>query len=81
MTELGWKSVGVLELTALPSLDTEQWVPQGPRGRRAAGGRRRRALPVPLDAGVRAGGPAAVADRHGLGGTERGQHGADPGGR
>jgi dipeptidase E len=28
MTELGWKSVGVLELTALPSLDTEQWVPQ-----------------------------------------------------
>jgi dipeptidase E len=27
MTELGWKSVGVLELTALPSLDPEQWVP------------------------------------------------------
>jgi dipeptidase E len=27
MTELGWKSVGVLELTALPSLDAEQWVP------------------------------------------------------
>jgi dipeptidase E len=27
MTELGWKSVGVLELTALPSLDEEQWVP------------------------------------------------------
>jgi dipeptidase E len=24
---LGWKSVGVLELTALPSLDAEQWVP------------------------------------------------------
>jgi dipeptidase E len=27
MTELGWKSVGVLELTALPSLDTERWIP------------------------------------------------------
>jgi dipeptidase E len=24
---LGWKSVGVLELTALPSLDAERWVP------------------------------------------------------
>ena len=27
MTELGWKSVGVLELTALPSIDQERWVP------------------------------------------------------
>ena len=27
MVELGWKSVGVLELTALPSVDREQWVP------------------------------------------------------
>jgi dipeptidase E len=27
MTELGWKSVGVLELTALPSIDKEVWVP------------------------------------------------------
>jgi dipeptidase E len=27
MTELGWKSVGVLELTALPSLEAERWVP------------------------------------------------------
>jgi dipeptidase E len=26
MTELGWKSVGVLELTALPSIDHERWV-------------------------------------------------------
>jgi len=26
MCELGWKSVGVLELTALPSIDTERWV-------------------------------------------------------
>jgi dipeptidase E len=27
MAELGWKSLGVLELTALPSLDEERWVP------------------------------------------------------
>jgi dipeptidase E len=27
MCELGWKSVGVLELTALPSIDEVQWVP------------------------------------------------------
>jgi dipeptidase E len=26
MTGLGWKSVGVLELTALPSIDKERWV-------------------------------------------------------
>src|SRR5947208_9387174 len=25
MTELGWKSVGVLELTALPSIGEERW--------------------------------------------------------
>ena len=27
MCELGWKSMGVLELTALPSIDREHWVP------------------------------------------------------
>ena len=27
MCELGWKSVGVLELTTLPSIDEELWVP------------------------------------------------------
>ncbi|MEH7443718.1 Type 1 glutamine amidotransferase-like domain-containing protein [Bacillus sp. JJ1122] len=27
MVGLGWKSVGVLELTALPSIDDERWVP------------------------------------------------------
>ena len=30
MSELGWKSMGVLELTALPSIDEERWVPMGP---------------------------------------------------
>ena len=27
MVDLGWKSMGVLELTALPSIDEEHWVP------------------------------------------------------
>lgn len=27
MVELGWKSVGMLELTALPSIDRQNWVP------------------------------------------------------
>jgi dipeptidase E len=27
MLELGWKSIGVLELTALPTLDSELWIP------------------------------------------------------
>jgi dipeptidase E len=28
MVDLGWQSVGVLELTALPSIPAERWVPQ-----------------------------------------------------
>jgi dipeptidase E len=28
MCELGWKSLGVLELTALPSIKEEHWIPQ-----------------------------------------------------
>lgn len=28
MSELGWKSVGLMELTALPSIDEEKWVPK-----------------------------------------------------
>ncbi|HKY51289.1 MAG TPA: peptidase E, partial [Candidatus Limnocylindria bacterium] len=27
MCELGWRSLGVLELTALPSIDAKDWVP------------------------------------------------------
>lgn len=27
MCELGWKSLGVLELTALPSVDKDNWIP------------------------------------------------------
>ena len=78
MCELGWKSLGVLELTALPSIDEERWVPMGPGDRRPAGEWRRCPVPVPLDAAVRAGRPPAVAARDGLGGTERREHGDDP---
>ena len=28
MCELGWRSMGVLELTALPSIGAERWVPR-----------------------------------------------------
>ena len=28
LAELGWKSLGVLELTALPSIDKQNWIPQ-----------------------------------------------------
>ena len=52
--------------------------PLGPRDRRPAGERRRRPVPVPLDAAVRAGGSPAVAARDGLGGAERREHGDDP---
>ncbi len=30
LCELDWKSLGVLELTALPSIDEEHWGPHGP---------------------------------------------------
>ena len=52
--------------------------PPGPRDRGPAGGGRRCPVPVLLDAAVRAGGSPAVAERDGLGGTERGEHGDDP---
>ena len=61
MCELGWKSLGVLELTALPSIDKERWVSWVRADGRAAGERRRCPLPVPLDAAVRLHGAVAVA--------------------
>jgi dipeptidase E len=27
LSEIGWKSLGLLELTALPSIDAAQWIP------------------------------------------------------
>ena len=75
---LGWKSMGVLELTALPSLDAERWVPlvretdvllvEGGEPRTCATGCVR----------VRPGRPPAVATRDGLGWCERRKHGDDP---
>src|SRR5207245_2411477 len=49
----------------------------GSGGRRTAGGRRRRDVPEPLDAGVRSGGSPAIAAGHRLGGAERREHGDD----
>ena len=51
----------------------------GSRDRRPTGDWRRCLVPVPLDAAIRAGGPPSVAERDGLGGTERREHGDDPG--
>ena len=77
MCELGWKSLGVLELTALPSIDQEHWVP----------------MVQETDVLLVGGGDATylcywmrqsgLADlvpslRGGLGGTERREHGDDP---
>ena len=76
MCELGWKSLGVLELTALPSIDNERWVSwvQETDVLLVNGGD---ALYLcPLDAAVRTGRPLAVAAR-GLGGAERREHGDD----
>ena len=78
MSELGWKSLGVLELTALPSIDEERWVPWV-----------READVLLVNGGdalylchwmraVRAGRSPAVAERDGLGGAERREHGDDP---
>src|SRR6478735_5893698 len=47
----------------------------GSRDRRPAGERRRRPVPLPLDPTVRPGGSLAVAERDGLGGAERREHG------
>ena len=81
MVGLGWKSVGVLELTALPSVGEERWVPLV------------READVLLVAGgdvlylchwMRESGLAdllPVAERDGVGGAERGEHGDDPRGR
>ena len=78
MCELGWKSLGVLELTALPSIDNERWVSWVRGDRRPAGEWRRCPVPVPLDAAVGAHGSPAVARQHGVGRAERRQHGDDP---
>ena len=77
LCELGWKSLGVLELTALPTIQEENWVPAVRRGRRPPRLGRRCAVPVPLDAAVGPGRPLAVAERLGLCGGQRREHRGD----
>ena len=43
MAQLGWKSLGVLELTALSSIETEAWLPQLQQNDRLVAGDARRA--------------------------------------
>src|SRR4051812_13861595 len=75
MCELGWKSLGVLELTALPSIAEERWVTwvRETDVLLVNGGA---LVSVLLDAAVRAGRPLAVAARN-LGGAECREHGDD----
>ena len=77
MCELGWKSLGVLELTALPSVKKIGSLRF--RRRRSAGLGRQSLVSVLLDAAVRAGRPLAVAAaRDGLRRHERRSDGGDP---
>ena len=77
MTELGWKSVGVLELTALPSIGPARWIPWVREADVLLVDGGDALVPVSLDAPVRPCGPAAVAGENRLGGLERRQHGDD----
>ena len=78
MCELGWKSLGVLELTALPSIDEELWVPMVRETDvlLVNGGD-----PLYLCHWMRQSGLADLLpslQRDGLGGTERREPGDDP---
>jgi len=75
LCDLGWKSVGVLELTALPSIDKEVWARNGPGVRRPAGLGRRSRVPVLLDEafGTRRS-LAVLAARDGVRRGERREH-------
>ena len=53
MCGLGWKQLGVLELTALPSIRRGDLGPTGPGSRRSPRLGRQSAVPLLLDAGVR----------------------------
>jgi hypothetical protein len=78
MAGLGWKSVGVLELTALPSIEPDRWM----RWVREAdvllanGGDALFLAHWMRQAGD--GRPAAVGGRDGLGRVQRWEHGHDP---
>ena len=78
MCELGWKSLGVLELTALPSIDEEQWVPLVRETDALLVGGGDALYLCHWMRAVRAGRPLAVAGQCGLGGGERREHGDGP---
>jgi dipeptidase E len=61
LSGLGWASRGVLELTALPTIGAERWVPWVREADVLLVDGGRRDVPVPLDAGFRAGRSAAFA--------------------
>ncbi len=75
---LGWKSMGVLELTALPSLDAERWVPllRETDVLLVEGGDATYLCYWMRQSGL--GGPPGDAARDGLGWGERRKHGDDP---
>jgi dipeptidase E len=77
LCELGWQSLGVLELTALPSIGEELWVPLVQETDALLAGGGDSLYLCHLDAAVRTGRPPGVAAR-GLGGSERREHGDGP---
>ena len=76
LCQLGWKSLGVLELTALPSIDKKAWVPSVEDTDALLFWGGDPLYLMLLDAGVRTDrSPAIVAARNGLCRSERRQHG------
>ena len=77
MTSLGWKSLGVLELAALPSIGEERWVPWVREADvlLVDGGDATYLCHWMRQSGLR--GPPTVTSRDGLGGSERREHGDD----
>ena len=74
LCDLGWKSLGLLELTALPSIDEKRWLPmvQEVDALLVSGGDSLYLAHWMRESGLA--GPLAVA-RRGLGGPERRKHG------
>ena len=77
MCELGWKSLGVLELTALTTLDRKLWAPVVEEIDVLLVNGGDALYLAHQHAGVRPGRPVAVAERS-LGRVERREHGDDP---
>ena len=78
MTELGWKSVGALELTSLPSIDKDRWVSWVREADvlLVNGGDALYLCHWMRESGLAR--PPPVAARHGLHRAQCREHGADP---